>query len=75
MSTARAMALHWTEAIIVIGSKMKSMTRLHSGRQAGFTLFELLTVMMIMSILAAIAIPSYKRSQIKASESDFPVIH
>lgn len=35
----------------------------------GFTLFELLAVMVIMSILASIAIPSYKRSQIKAQES------
>jgi len=35
----------------------------------GFTLFELLAVMLVMSILAAIAIPSYKRSQIKAQES------
>jgi len=35
----------------------------------GFTLFELLAVMMIMSILAAIAVPSYKRSQIKAQET------
>jgi general secretion pathway protein G len=35
----------------------------------GFTLFELLAVMVIMGILASIAVPSYKRSQYKARES------
>ena len=38
-------------------------------RQTGFTLFELLAVMLVLSILMAIAVPSYKRSQIKARES------
>ena len=35
----------------------------------GFTLFELLAVMVILSVLASIAVPSYKRSQIKARET------
>ena len=38
-------------------------------KRSGFTLVELLTVMMIAGILASIAIPSYKRYQIKARES------
>jgi general secretion pathway protein G len=37
--------------------------------QRGFTLFELLAVMMVLGILVSIAIPSYKRSQILARES------
>lgn len=36
---------------------------------AGFTLIELLIVMMVVGILATIAVPSYKRSQIKARET------
>lgn len=37
--------------------------------ERGFTLFEVLAVMLVLSILTSIAIPSYKRSQIKAQET------
>ena len=48
---------------------MRSKNIKNIGSEKGFTLFELLAVMMIIGILAAIAIPSYQRSQIKAKES------
>jgi general secretion pathway protein G len=39
------------------------------GNRRGFTLVELLAVMMILSILAAISVPSYRRHQLKARET------
>ena len=53
---------------ITNGSYM-ALFRVKKINSSGFTLFELLAVMLIMGILASIAIPSYKRSQIKARES------
>lgn len=38
-------------------------------KSKGFTLIELLVVMSVLAILMTIAVPSYKRSQIKARES------
>ncbi len=40
-----------------------------SAAEQGFTLVELLTVMMILSVLAAIAIPSYRTHQLRARET------
>jgi len=48
---------------------MKNQFKKLTSDKKGFTLFELLAVMTIIAILASIAVPSYKRSQIKARES------
>lgn len=47
---------------------MKNLLR-HRSCRRGFSLFELLAVMMILAILASIAIPSYQRSQLRAREA------
>jgi general secretion pathway protein G len=44
-------------------------SRLKSGRSAGFTLLEMMIVMIIMGILLSIAIPIYTRSVVQAREA------
>ncbi len=48
---------------------MKSILPLQRRRLEGFTLVEVLIVMTLIGILAAISVPSYKRSLIKAREA------
>jgi len=65
MSIPKTTASHWTELPMTVGDAIRE----KPDRQRGFTLFELIAVLTIMAILAAISVPTYKRHLVKAQEA------
>lgn len=49
--------------------RLRPKFRAHAGAQQGFTLLELMIVMIIIGILAAVAVPAYLQSVRKAKEA------
>ena len=65
MSIPRVTASHWTALPMTVGNAIIK----RPGGQSGFTLFEIIAVLTIMAILAAISVPTYKRHLVKAQEA------